>query len=124
MWSPGSRISFDVDQFRRWADHFGYEFDVMTRVDHERAEEPRTQYRVVFSWETPADETLELGDNEWNIGVDETPETFVEIDEMGVARIKIDEFDFVLDLEQVEHCGPDLLLVTDDAERTLPCSDF
>ena len=52
---------FDHDHFRKWADHCGFDFETATRVDHDRADEPRTQYRCVFTWETMAEETIEFG---------------------------------------------------------------
>jgi len=124
MWTQTGIVEFDIDEFRRWADHYDYYFDVTTRVDHERSSDPRKQCRVVFSWADAGDERVEFGDQEWNLDFSETPETFFEVDEAGIARTQLPDHSFILDLERIEHREADLLLCTGDSERHLPCSEF
>jgi len=40
-----------------WAAHFGIDYESWTRVDHERADEPREQHACVFEWAKTAGET-------------------------------------------------------------------
>ena len=108
---------FDHDHFRKWADHCGFDFETATRVDHDRADEPRTQYRCVFTWETMAEETIEFGGEEWSLGDQQTPRTFIEIDEGGQARVKGWSFETILDVVEMRHKGPELLIRTADGER-------
>jgi len=103
---------FDHDHFRKWADHCGFDFETTTRVDHERGDGPRQQYRCVFRWGQSDTETIEMGDREWSMGSQRTPRTFVEIDEAGMARIQGWNFDAVLDVVMMRHKGPELLVET------------
>lgn len=107
---------FDNEHFERWADHCGFDFDTTNRVDHERVDEPRTQYRCVFKWGTISDDTIEFGDEEWSLGEQKTPRTFIEIDAKGLARVKGWEFESVFEIVEMRHKGPELLIKTADNE--------
>lgn len=103
---------FDFEYLELWAAHFGIDYENRTRVDHERAEEPREQHAVVFAWERTTRETFEMGDASWELGASKTPRTFVEIDERGVARFKSWEHEAVLDLRELWIDGPVLRMKT------------
>lgn len=105
---------FDFDYLRLWAAHFGIEYDNRTRVDHERGDEPRKQHLVVFEQDTAKRETIEMGDSTWELGGIETPRTFVEIDETGMARMKSWEHEAVLDIRELWIDGPVLRMKTAD----------
>lgn len=115
--SADGKKRFDTRQFEKWATHCGFDFEQETRVDHDRADEPRQQHRVVFRWGTSDAETIELGDEEWSMGAQKTPRTFIEVDEAGVARIKGWTFETTMDLVQLRHKGPDLLVESADGEK-------
>lgn len=108
---------FDHDRFEKWANHCGFDFERETRVDHDRAGEPRTQYRCVFRWGQSGGETAELGDEEWSFGNQKTPRTFIELDERGLARVKGWSFETVLDVAEMRHKGPELLIETASGDR-------
>ena len=108
---------FDHTHFEKWATHCGFDFETTTRVDHERSDDPRKQYRCVFRWGQSDTETIEMGGEEWSMGSQRTPRTFVEIDEAGLARIKGWTFDAVLDVAMLRHKGPELFLETADGEK-------
>ena len=103
---------FDFDYLKLWAAHFGIDYEKRTRVDHERGEEPRKQYLVVFERATARTETIEMGDSTWELGGVETPRTFVEIDETGMARMKSWEHEAVLDIRELWIDGPILRMKT------------
>lgn len=108
---------FDREQFRKWTKHCGFDFDKTTRVDHERSSEPREQYRCVFNWTTTAGESLELDGEEWELGGQKTPRTFVEIDTDGEARIKGWSFETVFNITEMKHKGPELLIKAADGTK-------
>lgn len=108
---------FDHDHFRKWAKHLGLDFETATRVDHDRGEEPRKQYRCVFKWGKMESETIELGDEEWSMGKQKTPRTFIEIDEAAWARVKGWTFEEYFDVIEMKHKGPELLIRTADGEK-------
>lgn len=103
---------FDFEYLELWAAHFGIDYENRTRVDHERSEKPRQQHLVVFEWAKAAEETIEMGDSTWELGGNETPRTFVEIDEAGLARMKSWENEVVLDLRELWIDGPALRMRT------------
>ena len=111
------RTRFDSDHFEKWATHCGFDFETATRVDHERSDDPRTQYRCVFKWGTLSSETIEFGDEEWSLGEQRTPRTVIEIDATGAVRVKGWEFETVLDVIEMRHKGPELLLKTAAGEN-------
>lgn len=108
---------FDSQHFEKWASQCGFDFEISTRVDHDRSDEPRKQYRCVFAWGKIENETIEFGDDEWSMGGQKTPRTFVEIDTEGLARVKGWEFETTLDVVQMQHKGPELLVETSDGEH-------
>lgn len=110
---------FDHEHFEKWTNHCGFDFDTTTRVDHDRGDEPRPQYRCVFKWGEISDEKIEFDDEEWSLGHQKTPRTFIEIDGTGIARIKGWEFETVFDIVELRHKGPELLIRTasDDTKR-------
>lgn len=108
---------FDSDHFRKWARHCGFDFETTTRVDHDRADEPRDQFRVVFKWGTTDGEQIEFGDEAWEFGEQKTPRTFIEVDEAGLARVKGWRFERVLDITMMRHKGPELLIETATGEK-------
>jgi len=108
---------FDEKHFQRWADRCGFDFERGKRVDHGRGDEPRAQFRCVFSWGEMDGETIELGEQEWSLGSQKTPATFLEVDEKGLARVKGWDAEVVCDVVQLYHKGPDLFLETADGER-------
>lgn len=112
-----SRKRFDEEHFERWVRHCGFEFENATRVDHDRSTEPRQQYRCVFSWGQISGETLELGDDQWTLGPQKTPRTFIEIDSEGVARVKGWTFEDVIDVVEMKHKGPELLIRTEAGDK-------
>lgn len=112
-----SKKRFDEGHFEKWATHCGFDFETTTRVDHDRADEPRKQYRCVFKWGKSELKTMELGDEEWSMGRQRTPRTFVEIDEEGIARVKGWKFETVLDVGMMRHKGPELLVETAEGEK-------
>lgn len=122
IWTRESRNGsakkrLDEEHFEKWADHFGFDFENETRVDHDRGDEPREQYRCVFTWETVEGETLELGDEEWTLGQQETPRTFIEVDGKGIARVRGWTSEAILNVVQMRHDGPALLIETADGGR-------
>lgn len=108
---------FDQRHFRKWVNHYNFEFDNSKRVDHDRADEPRMQYRCVFSWGQMNEQSFEVGDEEWEIAGQKTPRTFIEIDEEGMARVKGWSSESVYDVKTLRHDGPTLLLTTTDGAK-------
>ena len=108
---------FDENHFKKWASQCGFDFETTKRVDHQRAEEPRKQYRCVFKWGQTGGEAIEFSDEEWELGHQRTPRTFVEIDSKGVARVKGWQFETVLDITEMRHKGPELLIKTSDGSK-------
>lgn len=115
--STGGKKQFDTDYFGKWAKRAGFDFEQETRVDHDRAEEPRTQHRVVFRWGTSESETISLGDEEWSMDAQKTPRTFIEVDDAGLARIKGWTVEATLDVVEMRHKGADLLIESADGEK-------
>ena len=122
IWTRETRDSvqkkrFDESHFEKWANHCGFDFEISKRVDHARAEKPREQYRCVFKWGQTSSESIEFGDEEWELGNQKTPRTFVEIDAEGMARVKGWQFETVLDIAEMRHKGPELLIKTADGSK-------
>ncbi|MFB6150585.1 MAG: hypothetical protein ABEJ40_02140 [Haloarculaceae archaeon] len=112
--SEGGDKRFDEEALCSWCSHYGVDFETSKRVDHDRAPEPRQQYRLVFAWADHASESFAVGDDEWDIETQETPRTFVEIDGGGLARVKGWDSEHVLDILELWYDGP--RLVFDAAE--------
>lgn len=122
LWESGGQGDikrFDEDYFRRWCRHFGFEFDTYTRVDHDRGDEPRKQYQCVFSHQQGAGDSFEIGDREWTIRTDEIPRTFVEIDDEGLMRVRGWSIKRILDVVELLHAGPKLLVRARNEDKRL-----
>jgi hypothetical protein len=111
---------FDFEYLRLWAAHFGVDYEEWERVDHERGDEPRSQHACVFHWEESGGQELSLGEQSWSMGIQETPRTFIEIDEAGMARFKAWTTEVVLDIDEMILDGTTCRLRTSDgAQKTL-----
>lgn len=108
---------FDKERFEKWTEHTGFDFDTTTRVDHQRGDEPRKQFRCVFNWTTTAGESIEVDGEEWELGSQKTPRTFIEVDEKGEARVKGWTHESIYDVAEMKHDGPELLIKTADEEK-------
>ncbi|MFB6087420.1 MAG: hypothetical protein ABEJ85_02770 [Haloarculaceae archaeon] len=97
----GVEKRFDEDELRGWCSAFDVSYETDRRVDHDRAGEPREQYRCVFSWSSAESESFDMGEDEWEIETQKTPRTFVEIDEHGVMRVKSWDTEHILDIEEL-----------------------
>lgn len=111
-----SKKRFDNEHFERWASHYGFDFETTRRPDHERAEESRIQFRCVFSWGKSESQRFEFGEEEWELAGQETPRTFIEIDEEGVARVEGWESEFLCEIAEMYFDGPSLCIKTADGE--------
>lgn len=114
-----TRKRLDEKHLEKWASHCGFDFDTTTRVDHDRSDDPRKQFRVVFRWGEMDQETIAFGDEEWDLGTQKTPRTFIEVDEGGLARVRGWNFETIFDVREMRHKGPELLIRTasDDTKR-------
>jgi hypothetical protein len=92
---------FDEAHLREWCSASGIDFETDKRVDHERSDQPRKQYQCVFAWSDAESESFDMGDDEWEIATQETPRTFLEIDEAGEARLKSWGDEYVFDIEEL-----------------------
>ena len=102
---------FDGDHLRKWCRHYGFDFETYSRVDHERAEESRTQYQCVFSTGSGSGDTFEVDGEEWTIQTGESPRTFVEIDEEGIVRIQGWSTERLIDVAELWHEDAELYIV-------------
>lgn len=107
---------FDNEHFEKWSSHCGLDFETTRRTDHDRAEESRVQFRVVFSWGQSESQSFEFGEEEWELAGQETPRTFIEIDEEGVARIQGWESETLCDIVEMRFEGPALRIKTAEEE--------
>jgi hypothetical protein len=113
VWTTGRGSKtkrFHEDYLRKWCRHFGFDFETYSRVDHDRAEESREQYQVVFSYASGGGDDFEFGGEEWAIDAGKRPRTFVEIDENGLMRLQGWSVERILDVEALSHCGPELIV--------------
>ena len=123
IWTHGGprdgtgKTRFDTRGFERWADHLGLDFETTTRVDHDRGDEPREQYRCVYAWGETGGETLEMEGEQWDLGSQRAPRTFIEIDETTKARIKGWGFETVLDVVEMRYDGPDLFITSAGGDK-------
>lgn len=108
------RKRFDFEYLELWAAHFGIDFETRTRVDHERGPDPREQRLAVFEWSSAKRETVEMDGSTWEIGGNETPRTFVEIDETGMARLRSWNGEAVVDVRELWLDGPVMRIKTAD----------
>lgn len=111
-----ARKRFDSDRLEQWAGHFGFDLEREKRVDHDRGADKRTQYQCVFAWTSTGGESIEFGDEEWELGNQRTPRTFIEIDDEGIARVKSWDDEFIVDIKTMAHKGPVLLVQTSDGD--------
>lgn len=107
---------FDNEHFEKWASHYDFDFETARRTDHERADESRVQFRCVFSWGETESQSFEFGEEEWELAGQETPRTFVEIDEEGVARIKGWNSEMLCTITEMQFDGPTLRIKTSNDE--------
>ncbi|MFC6976089.1 hypothetical protein ACFQL1_17580 [Halomicroarcula sp. GCM10025709] len=108
---------FDFEYLRLWAAHFGVDYEQWERVDHERADEPRTQHACVFHWAETGGQEFSLGGADWSMGSQEKPRTFIEIDEAGMGRFKGWASEAVLDIDELVLDGTTCRLRTADGTR-------
>jgi hypothetical protein len=108
---------FDFEYLELWAAHFGAEYEVWERVDHERAEEPRTQHVCVFARTKSGGEEVSLGGESWSMSAVEKPRTFIEIDEAGLLRLQGWSTVVTLDVEELVIDGTTLKLRTADGTK-------
>jgi len=109
---------FDEETLRAWCSRYGVEFETGKRVDHDRSDRPRAQYRCIFAWEESAGESFDMGDDEWEIAAQKTPRTFLEIDSAGEARLKGWSEEHVLDIEELWHDGAALVFRAAELDGT------
>jgi hypothetical protein len=122
IWTRETRDSvtkkrFDDERFEKWANHYNFDFETSKRVDHDRAEGPRMQYRCVFAWGQMEGKRFEFGDEEWDLGSQKTPRTFIEVDGEGYARIKDWGNEDVYNVRTMKYRGPNLLVRTSGGEE-------
>ena len=55
---------FDEQRLREWCSARGVDFETDRRVDHDRSDQPRKQYRCVFAWADEESESFDMGDEE------------------------------------------------------------
>ncbi|KAA9397916.1 hypothetical protein Har1130_06450 [Haloarcula sp. CBA1130] len=97
----GGKKKFDFEYLELWAAHFGVDFEQWTRVDHDRGDEPREQFACVFRWSQSGGQELSVGDEEWTMGSQRKPRTFLEIDEEGMVRLRGWTSETTLDVEEL-----------------------
>jgi len=114
IWRRGSGAGdadkrFDERRLREWCSAHGVEFETDKRVDHDRGDRPKQQYRCVFSWTEEAGDSFEIDGQQWDIAAQKTPRTFVEIDADGLMRVESWETEHVVDVEQLRCDGASLV---------------
>ncbi|QCC52596.1 hypothetical protein [Halapricum salinum] len=100
LWSDDGGKRFDAERLQRWCDRHDLTIERDKRVDHDRGDELREQYRIVVTWADGESESFDMGGEEWSMTTQETPRTFVEIDSEGMARVASLETERVLDLRE------------------------
>ncbi|MBV0903390.1 hypothetical protein [Haloarcula salina] len=105
IWRSGrnndGKKKFDFEYLELWAAHFGVDFEQWTRVDHDRGDEPREQFACVFRWSKTGGQELSVGDEEWTMGTQRKPRTFLEIDEEGMVRLRGWSTEATLDVDEL-----------------------
>ena len=123
LWEDGGGNGgkrFDEDRLQAWCQRHGLEYETDQRVDHDRGEDLREQYRIVFAWSSGESESFDVDGEEWDITTQETPETFLEIDSEGMARVSARGTEQILDLQELWTDGPALCFRSasmDDTKR-------
>jgi len=113
VWTSGGEEDikrFHEDYLKQWCQHFDFDFETYKRTDHERSGETRRQYQCVFSYQEGAGDSFEMNGEEWAIETDKTPRTFIEIDEEGVMRAQGWSVEKIIDVVELWHEGPELLV--------------
>lgn len=111
---------FDETRLRAWCEKYDLDFETDVRVDHDRGDERRQQYLIVVTWSGGESESFDVDGESWDIQTQETPETFVEIDDEGIARVAAGETERIVDLQELWTDGPTLCFHAagaDDAKR-------
>ncbi len=101
---------FDDTHFKRWVTHCGFDFDTRKRIDHDRADSSRTQYRCVFRWGKTQQKEVEIADKEVTLGSQKAPLAFIELDEEGYARVKVGETEEIYNVVEMRYDGKALLI--------------
>lgn len=108
---------FDDTHFKRWVEHCGFDFDNRMRIDHDRADESKTQYRCVFRWGKTKERSVEIADKEVELGSQKAPIAFIEIDEDGLARVKVGSTEEIFNIVEMQYDGASLLIKTAGGEK-------
>jgi hypothetical protein len=103
---------FDERKLHTWCNKYDVDYDVKTDADHEITGGPRKQYLCTFAWQKDEQSSVGFGDEEWSIDSKQTPQTFIEIDSEGTARVKGWNAESELELEELWCDGPALVLKT------------
>ena len=117
VWTPDPETGvkrFHEEHLQKWCRHFGFDFERYSRVDHDRGDDSRTQYQCVFSYQKDNSESIEMDGKEWSIATEKMPRTFVEIDEEGLLRIQGWSTERIIDVRELWHDGPELLIRSND----------
>jgi len=121
LWTSSGNSSttkrFDDQLFKRWVGHHGFDFDKQMRIDHDRADESRTQFRCVFKWGRRKGKRVEIDGKEVELGSQKTPKNFIEIDSQGHARVKAGSVEEVYNIVEMRYDGPALLIKTAGGEK-------
>lgn len=108
LWTDDGGKRFDLERLRAWCERFDLTLERDKRVDHGRGDDLREQYRIVVTWADGESESFDMGDEEWSLTTQETPNTFVEIDTEGWARVAAKNSEQVVDLRELWTDGPRL----------------
>lgn len=108
---------FDDTHFKKWVTHYGFDFDSRKRIDHDRADSSRTQYRCVFRWGKTEQKRVEVAGKEVTLGSQKAPVAFIEIDEEGLARVKVGDVEEIHNIVEMRHDGAALLIKTASGEK-------
>jgi hypothetical protein len=122
IWSSDSDDGmkrFRQQYLQTWCSHYDFDFENYNRVDHARADEVRTQYQCVFSYQDTAVEDFEFGGDEWSIKTADIPQTFIEIDDEGWMRVQGWSSERIVDVVELWHEGPELVAKVEGEEGTL-----
>jgi hypothetical protein len=118
LWSDDGGKRFDLERLQSWCARYDLTLERDKRVDHDRGDELREQYRVVVTWADGETESFDMGEEKWSMTTQETPRTFLEIDTEGMARVAATESEQVLDLQECWTDGPALCFVANGVEGT------
>lgn len=124
LWTDEGGKRFDAERLRTWCDRQDLTLERDKRVDHDRGDDPREQYRIVITWSEGESESFDMGDKEWSMTTQKSPRTFVEIDSKGWARIAAPDGERILDLRELWTDGAALRFkaTSMDGAKRLPLS--